>query len=191
MGTPKKMTDRSAKWVATVLENCRAKTGRSTDEWVQLARKANLGDARAARAWGKKQGLSIVYANMVTQELFPADESDDALVDKQYSGAKAEMRPVYDALATAARRLGGDVEVMPRSSQVTFSRKKSFAVVRAATRDRIDLLLKLPGTAATARLAANRGAGASDPSHVVSLRAPKDVDRELVGWLRAAYERAG
>jgi hypothetical protein len=191
MGIPKKMTERSAKWVATVLENCRAKTGRSAEEWVRLARKAHLDDARAARAWGKKQGLSIVYANMVTQELFPADESDDALVDGQYSGAKAGMRPVYDALAKAARGLGADVEVMPRSSQITFSRKKSFAVVRAATKDRIDVLLKLPGTAATARLAANSRAGASDPSHVVSLRAPKDVDKELVGWLRAAYERAG
>ena len=69
--------------------------------------------------------------------------------------AKPRWRPIYDAVEKAARRLGKDVDVMPRKSrQVTFSRAKSFAVVRAASKDRIELALKLHGAKATPRLVA-------------------------------------
>jgi hypothetical protein len=98
---------------------------------------------------------------------------------------------VYDALAKAARAFGSDVEIMPRKSQVTFSRAKSFAVVRPATKDRVDVGLKLHGTKATARLVANAKAQTSDPSHTVGVHTSREVDRELTAWLRAAYDRAG
>ena len=62
---------------------------------------------------------------------------------------------------------------------------------KRATRGRIDLALKLAGANATSRLVANAKAQGSDPTHLVALRATKEIDRELRGWLRAAYERAG
>jgi hypothetical protein len=80
--------------------------------------------------------------------------------------------------------------VMPRKSQVTLSRGTSFAVVRAATKDRVDLFLKLHGEKATPRLIADPKAMKSDPSHIVSLRAAKDVDREVVAWMKRAYGKA-
>jgi hypothetical protein len=186
-----KMTARSAKWMQGVLQSCEKNTGRTAAAWVALARKAKVSDTAAARTWAKKQGLSIVYANLVAETLFPSEHDDAALLEGQYTGPKAALRPIYDAVERAARRLGKDVEVMPRKSQVTFSRAKSFAVVRAASKDRVELAFKLHGAKATPRLVANAKAMASDPSHVVALRAVSDVDAELGGWLRAAYERAG
>jgi hypothetical protein len=175
-----------------VVANCKQNTGRTLEQWAGLAKKAKLENAKAARDWAKQQGLSMVYANAVMETLFPSDDADeDALVDAQYAGPKAALRPIYDRLTKTARALGDDVEIMPRKSQVTFSRDKSFAVVRAATKDRVDLALKLHGTKATARLVAVPKAMTSDPSHVVAVRAPSEIDRELVGWLRAAYEGAG
>jgi predicted transport protein len=186
-----KMTARSAKWVQGVLASCEKNTGRSVPAWMALARKAKVSDTAGARTWAKKQGLSTVYANMVAQTLFPSRQDDSELLEGQYTGPKAALRPIYDAVEKAARRLGNDVEVMPRKSQVTFSRAKSFAVVRAASKDRIELALKLHGTKATARLVADARATSSDPSHVVALRAVSDVDTEVAHWLRAAYGRAG
>jgi hypothetical protein len=186
-----KMTERSARWMESVVANCEANTGRPLAEWVKQAKRAKLADAKEARAWCREQGLSIVYATAVVDTLFPQHQPDDSLVDAQYAGPKAGLRPIYDALAAAARALGKDVEIMPRSSQVTFSRARSFAVVRAATRDRIDLALKLPGAKATGRLVANAKAQGSDPTHLVAVRTLKEVDREVRGWLRAAYEHAG
>jgi hypothetical protein len=186
-----KMTERSAKWAGTILANCEARTGRTLPQWAARARKAKVKDAPSARAWAKEQGLSIVYQSAVVDALFPSEESDKAMVDTQYSGAKAPLRPIYDAIVKAAEALGDDVDVMPRRSQVTLSRGTSFAVVRPATRDRVDVALKLHGEKATARLVLDPKAMKSDPSHVVGVRAVKEVDQELVGWLRRAYDRVG
>ena len=186
-----KMTEQSAKWMHGVVANCEKNTGKPLAQWVALARKAKLADLKAARAWGKTQGLSVVYTTAVSDLLFPSIKEDDAgLVDAQYVGAKTALRPIYDALIAAIRKFGKYVEIMPRKSQVTCSRTKSFAVIRPATKDRVDVALRLAGAKATPRLVANRGAGSSDPSHTVGVRTTKEVDRELIGWLRAAYNGA-
>lgn len=185
-----KMTDRSTKWMETVVANCEANTGRPLAQWVTAAKKARLKDAKAVRAWAKDQGLSVVYQTAVTDLVFPETEDDGALVDAQYAGPKAPLRPIYEAIVRVARACGSDVHVMPRKSQVTLSRATSFAVVKAPARDRVEVLLKLHGEKATSRLAANANAGASDPSHSVAVKDVSEVDQELVRWLRKAYDRA-
>jgi hypothetical protein len=186
-----KMTERSAKWMETVLANCETNTGRTLAQWLVLANKTGVKDAKQARAWAKEQGLSAVYQTAVIETLFPSKGGDDAMLDSQYSERKAALRPIYDAIVKAAHAFGEDVEVMPRRSQVTLSRATSFAVIRAATRDRVDVALKLHGDKPTSRLVLDAKAMKSDPSHVVGVRAVGEVDRELVGWLRRAYDRAG
>ena len=185
-----KMTDRSARWMQTVLANCESNTGRTLPEWIRLAKKARVEDAKGARAWAKTHGLSIVYAAALVDDLFPAEEADDTMIDAQYSGPKAPLRPIYEAVIGAARKLGSDVAVMPRKSQVTLSRATTFAIVRAGAKDRVDVALKLHGEKPNGRLVADPKAARSDPSHVVALKSRKDVDRAFVGWLRLAYERA-
>ncbi len=54
----------------------------------------------------------------------------------------------------------------------------------------MDLFLRLAEQLPTARLVANPKATGSDPTHVVALRKAADVDREVVKWLRLAYEKA-
>jgi predicted transport protein len=186
-----KMTERSARWMDTVVARCEANTGRPLPAWAALAKKARAKDAKQARAWAKGQGLSTVYQTAIVETLFPGGDDDDALVDAQYAGPKAALRPVYDALVEAVRAFGSDVQVMPRKSQVTFTRETTFAVVRAATKTRVDVALKLHGDGPTSRLVADPMAAKSDPSHVVAVSATGDVDTELVAWLRKAYDRAG
>ena len=190
----RKMTERAAKWMETVKANFPKATGKPVEAWVALARKQGVdGDVREARKWLKeKHGLTIVQVNYVLLSLFPDEEesSDEKLLDTQYAGAQAALRPVYDKLAKLARGFGKDVMIAPRKSQVTFARKVTFAVVRAAAKDRVDLLLRLSGQKPTARLVANAKASGSDPTHVVALRTVADVDRDVVKWLELGYEKA-
>jgi hypothetical protein len=58
------------------------------------------------------------------------------------------------------------------------------------TRDRVDVALKLRGEKPASRLVLDAKATRSDPSHVVSVRSFREVDRQLVAWLRQAYDRA-
>jgi hypothetical protein len=188
----RQMTARSAKWMESVKANFAEATGKPVEHWVQRAKARGFDkDIGETRKWLKeKEGLTMVQANFVLESLFPETESEEGLLDAQYAGAKASLRPIYDELAKAARALGKDVMIAPRKSQVTFARQVTFAVVRAATKDRVDLALRLAGEEPTARLIANLKAAGSDPTHVVALAAAKDVDREVVKWLDLAYERA-
>ncbi len=191
--TMRQMTERSAKWMESVKANFASATGKPVEVWIARAKKQGVdSDAKAARAWLRDhEGLTMVQANYVLHELFADSEPDeDALLDAQYAGKKAALRQIYDRLAKAARGLGEDVMIAPRRSQVTFARKVTFAVIRAAAADRVDLALRLKGEKPTARLVANAKAAGSDPSHIVALGAAKEVDAQVVKWLELAYQRA-
>jgi hypothetical protein len=77
--------------------------------------------------------------------------------------------------------------VAPKKATVSLRRAKQFALITPATRDRIDLGLNLPGTPGQGRLVAVSGMC----THKVGLRSADDLDDELLGWLRQAYQRGG
>ena len=108
-------------------------------------------------------------------------------VDQQYRGAKAGLRPIYDALAAAITGLGDDVSVEGRSSYTPFVRGRQFAAVAAATRDRVDLGLRFTDPPDAARLQPSNGPGQA--THKLSLRAAGEVDAEVLSLLRTAYEQ--
>jgi hypothetical protein len=61
--------------------------------------------------------------------------------------------------------------------------------VIAITAKRMDVGLKLKGTAPTPRLASS-GTWNAMVTHRVQLTAPEHLDPELTTWLREAYDRA-
>jgi hypothetical protein len=184
-----KLTEQSEKWMQSVLANCKTNTGRALPEWVALAKKSGAKSDKEVRAFCKGEGLSAVYQTAVSETLFPR-AADDTLFEAQFAGAKAALLPIYEALAKFAQKLGSDVQIFPRKSQITFAREKTFAVVRAATKDRLDVALKLHGEKATPRLVLDKKAQKSDPSHIVSMRSARELDAELKAWLKKAYDRA-
>lgn len=112
-------------------------------------------------------------------------------VGVQYAGAKAALRPIYDALMDAARTLGDDVSTGVRQSYVVLQRGgKSFAAIAPSTRTRVDLALKLRGVLAGGRLEANTGVGGGALTYKVALGSAIEVDGQVREWLRTAYERA-
>ncbi len=145
--TMPQMTARSAKWMESVKANFAEATGKSLEAWMKRAKAQGFDkDVKATRKWLKEEeGLTMVQANYVLLSLFPETEDEEELLAAQYVGAKAALRPIYDRLAEVARGFGDDVMIAPRKSQVTFARQVTFAVVRAATKDRVDLALRLSG----------------------------------------------
>ena len=84
-------------------------------------------------------GVSHGFANGIVlryRERGSAPSNDDALVEPQYSGAKAALRPIYDAIVAAVTDFGADVEVAPKRTGVSLRRSKQFAVVEAASAKR-------------------------------------------------------
>jgi hypothetical protein len=105
-------------------------------------------------------------------------------------GAKAALRPIGDPVAGVIAGFD-DVEVGPRGTYVSFGRPKQFALVKASTKTRVDVGVRLPGMPPSGRLADAGSFGSGNITHRVGLEAVEDVDAELEGWLRVAYDARG
>jgi hypothetical protein len=177
--------------LASMIANLKEKTGKSLDDWVKLARKAKLDKHGQIVAHLKSEhGLGHGYANLVVQTALAGDApaaGGDDLVNAQYSGAKAPLRPLYDKLIKAIGAFGLDIEVSPKKTYVSLRRSKQFALIQPSTATRLDVGINLKGTPPKGRLEAS-GSFNAMVSHRVRIEDAAAIDKELIGWLTAAYE---
>ncbi len=178
---------------ATMKKNLEEKTGKPFDTWVALARKKNFAKHGEIVAWLKSDhDFGHGYANSVA---LAARQSGDGapgaedLVGAQYAGGKAGLKPIHDALVKMAQSFGSDVEISPKKTCVSLRRNKQFALFQASTATRVDLGINLKGMAPKGRLEAS-GSFNAMVSHRVRLESVKDIDAEVKGWLKAAYDAA-
>jgi len=172
-----------------------ARTGRTLEEWVALVATSGVDplDQNSVRRWlrevhGIGQNTQWAIADAAAQAAGWVRPSVEQYIDSQFTGAKAALRPVFDAVRAAALSLGDDVTVEGRGTYVPFVRRRQFAAA-AVTSSRIDLGLRLQAAPPSPRLEPARAPGSS--THRVRLSAVPDVDDEVHGLLRAAYDQNG
>lgn len=117
------------------------------------------------------------------------DYDPDALVEAMFSGPKAGLRPVYDALLKLGLALGKDVKACPCKTIVPLYRRHVVAQLKPATNSRIDLGFALGALKATGRLIDTGGHAKGDRiTHRIPVSSLKDIDAEVKLWLKKAYE---
>lgn len=175
-----------------MLDNLEEKTGKTLDAWLGLVEKAGLPKhGQIVKLLKSDHGVTHGYANLIAHKALESHSkppSEVELVDSQYAGTKAGLRPVYESIVAAVGSFGGDVEIAPKKTYVSLRRSKQFALVQPSTRTRVDLGLKLAGVEPDGRLEAS-GSFNAMVSHRVRLTALEEVDDELVAWLRQAYDQ--
>jgi len=173
--------------MADPFTNLQEKTGRTMPEWFEVLSATGLEKhGELMNHLKQEHGVSHGFANGIALEFRSRGESsaESDLVDAQYAGAKAPLRAIYEKVVAAASALGDDVEVVPKKTGVSLRRNKQFALVEAASASRVQLGLQVKGHETTDRLLT----GGAMCSHKVNLTSVDDVDDELLGWLREAYE---
>ncbi len=178
---------------ATMRTNLEKNTGKSFDAWMAMARKKNFAKHSEIVNWLKSEHeLGHGFANMIalrSRESADGPPGGDDLIGAQYAGAKAALKPIYDAVTAAVEKLGADIEVSPKKTCVSYRRNKQFALIQASTATRVDLGINFKNEPVTPRLEAS-GSFNAMVSHRVRLSSAKDVDAELKGWLKKAYDAA-
>lgn len=174
----------------TMIDNLPAKTGRSLEEWFVVLDAHPYDKHGQGMALLKSEyGVSHGFANLIVarhRDRRSGPVTGDDLIDAQFAGAKSALRPIYDRLATVATSFGDDVEIAPKKTGVSLRRRKQFALVEAPSANRVRLGLNIRGAAPTDRL---REAGGMC-THRVDVHTADEVDDELIGWMRDAYELA-
>ena len=176
---------------ASMLANIPDKTGKTLAEWHTILKKTSLEKhGQLMNVLKKEHGVTHGFANLIVSKFLSADTAADVdLVAQQYSGAKADLRPVYDALIKVVSKFGKDVEIAPKKTYVSLRRKKQFGLIQPSTRTRVDVGLNLPGVNSGERLESS-GSFNAMVTHRVRLGSATEVDSELTKWLREAYEGA-
>jgi hypothetical protein len=178
----------------SMVQNLKEKTGKSLEEWIKIAQSSKLAKHGEIVSMLKtKHGMGHGYANLVAHKSLGSDagsaENADDLVAAQYSGAKAALKPIYEALLARIQKLGSDVEVSPKKTYVSLRRSKQFALIQPSTATRIDVGINLKGVKPSGRLEAS-GSFNAMVTHRVRIESTAAVDSELESWLRQAYDAA-
>lgn len=165
------------------------KTGKSLDQWKSLLKTQSFEKHMEAVNFLKKEhNVSHGFANTIISLSKEDPQKSEDLVATQYKGKEA-LLSIYDRLLHVTTRFGQDVTVTPKKTSVSIIRKKQFALIRPATKTRIDLGLKLKDVPITKRLE-NSGPFGSMCTHRVRLESTDAIDDELIQWLQDAYDKA-
>lgn len=175
---------------ATMAANLLKNTGKSIEEWIDIAKANSKGKHSETVKWLKETfDLGLFFADLIVHKANGTDSgsfSDDELIETQYKG-KENLRVIYDQLLSYILSLGNDIEIAPKKAYVSLRRKKQFACLKPATKTRFELELIMKGQEATGILEAITGAGAMC-THRIKIENEKDITSEVYQWIKKAYE---
>ena len=164
-------------------------TGKTLGEWIEIVSASKIEKHKEIMDFLKSEHrLSHGFANQIALKSKKSDAAsidDDVLLENQYRGKEA-LKPIYEKLVAEIVKFGTDITLTPKKDSVSIIRKKQFALIKPASKTRIDLGLKFKDKPTTARLE-NSGPFGSMCTHRVQITSVEQVDDELLNWIKEAY----
>ena len=186
------------KAIETQLKNIQAKTGKTLEQLGEILRKSGLTKHGELRDFAKREiGLGHGDANTLVHTVLKSDgasaavatgASTDDVLAEIYSGPKAALRPIHDAFMAEIGKFG-EFEIAPKKGYVSLRRKKQFAMIGPGTKTRVDIGINLKGVKGTDRLVELPPGGMCQ--YKVAVTDAREVDQDLIGWVKQAYDAAG
>src|SRR5690606_37663392 len=115
-------------------------------------------------------------------------ENPGDLITKHYQG-KEHFKPIYDKLIYEIGNYGNDFEIAPKNNYVSLRRKKQFAILNPATKTRFEIGINLKGQEPEGKLTAEKPNAMC--SHKINVTDIAEIDREVMDWIKKAYDNAG
>ena len=182
----------------TQLHNIESKTGQSLAQLRALVAQSGLtrhGEIRQMLI--SKLGLGYGDANALAQFALQAGAdgaapaksvSTDEVIDALYAEREPPLRSIHDSLMAVVQQFG-PYEIAPKKGYVSLRRKRQFAMIGPASKGRVEVGLNMKGVEATARLVSQPAGGMCQ--YKVYLTTPAEVDKDLIGWMKQAYDGSG
>ncbi len=179
------------KALQTMINNMPEKTGKTLEQWIKVLKSKNFDKHTIAVKFLKTEyELTHGFANTIVtlaKDKETANTPEDLLLN-QYHG-KESLKPIYQLLIETINNFGNDITITPKKGSVSLIRKKQFALIKPATKTRIDLGLKLKDTDVQGRLE-NSGPFGTMCTHRIQIKRITDVDQEVIDWLTIAYNKS-
>ena len=179
---------------ATQIANIEKTTGKKLDKWIAIVNKSGFEKhGELVNFLKDKHNFTHGNANMLVhyakKSHAGAAENSDDLIAEQYKG-KENLKPWYDKIMKEINKFGKDVELSPKKAYVSLRRKKQFAIIQPSAKDRLDVGLNIKGVAPSGNVTA-AGSWNSMCTHRIKVEDEKTVNKDLIEWIKKAYEQAG
>jgi hypothetical protein len=186
----------------TQLKNIQGKTGKTIAQLHEAVLATGLAKTGERRSWLMEQ-FKLGYGDANAVALFVgkplpdlgggasaanATGADGDPLDAIYTGAKAGLRPLHDAVMKLVKGFG-TFEEAPKKTYISLRRKKQFAMVGPATKDAIEIGLNAKDLPPHARLKVQPPGTMCQVTTRIS--SATEIDAALKGWLQQAYDAAG
>ena len=187
----------------TQLRNIQTRTGKSIAELIAAVEAAGLSKFGEKRSWLMERfalgyGDANTVAHYIAKPLpdlgrepataaVPITQVDDPL-DAIYTGPKAHLRPLHDAVMKVVVGLG-EFEISPKKTYLSLRRKKQFAMLGPATKDALEIGFNAKDLAAHERLKVLAPGGMCQATTRIS--SATEINADLKRWLKQAFDAAG
>lgn len=179
------------------LDNIQAKTGKTPEDFKALAQKKGFlkpgVKAGEIVSWLKQDfglghGHAMAIVLMLQQVNAPRLTADQG-ISRHFSGTRSQWRKPYDQLVRRIEKFGPDVRLAPTNTYISMLRNGHKFGVLQVTSDRLDVGIKLKGAPANGRFE-KAGSWNNLVTHRVRVNDPKQIDAQVMSWLRQAYDQA-
>ncbi|MBA4177848.1 MAG: DUF4287 domain-containing protein [Leptothrix sp. (in: Bacteria)] len=188
----------------TQLRNIQTRTGSSLADLHAAIVASGLAKVGERRSWAMAHfGLGYGDANTLALTIgkplpdlgaapgsaaaaMPVPEGDP--LDTLYAGPKEPLRALHEHIIAQVDKFG-PYEQAPKKATVSLRRKKQFALLGPSTRTQIEIGINHKGLPSHPRLRPMAPGGMCQ--YAVRVAKVEEVDADVLGWLRAAYDAAG
>ncbi len=179
----------------TQIRNIEAKTGKSLAElraFIQSSGIKKHGEIRSMLiqelGLGYGDANSLIHYALQTDGQTAAEAkglSDDDVVNEIYSGKKAGLRPLHEAILNAIKELG-EFEIAPKKGYVSLRRKKQFVMVGPATNESMEIGINVKALPDSNRLKVMPPN--SMCQYKLRLNHMSEFDDEVKNWIKMAFD---
>ena len=186
------------KAIETQLKNIQTKTGKTLDQLGGILRASGFTKHGELRDFAKRElGLGHGDANTLVHVAFKSDgasaaaaagASDRRGARRDLLRPKAALRPIHDAFMAGiaeVRRVRGRAEEGVRQPAA----QEAVRDDRPGSKTRVDVGINMKGVKGTDRLVELPPGGMC--RYKVGVTNAKEIDKELIGWVKQAFDAAG
>jgi uncharacterized protein DUF5655 len=175
-------------WMASLLLK---RTGRDVGAWKAEIAGESFEDEAALRQWLAERGVKGYSQRLLVWERFGypgyMTAAGHDLIARQYQD-RPQLRPILDAILAALPEVSPVITVQARKTYISLvGERRTFAVIQATTKRRVDLGLRLDDVKPAGRLRAARGLGNGSMPVKISLESAQDLDAEAIRLLKRAH----
>ena len=176
------------------IDTVKAKTGKTPEDFTRLAAGKGLTKHGETVAWLKNDfalghGHATAIAGVILKAGLPKPSQDQKL-EALFAGKKQHWRAPAGKLIEQILQFGSDVSVAAGGTYVNLLRaQKKFGILQPSSAERLDIGIKLKGKAAHGRFEP-AGSWNAMVTHRIRVADPKEIDTEVLSWLKSAYEAA-